>query len=116
MFLSFDKTLSKYPTDLAEFPGNRLLYPVTRGFGTRISVKPVLLINCVIPIHAFSVQQESLCKRICCIIACILLAPIVLLMALIGVISHHCSTTYSDTYENLLVYGLEFDRCNSREP
>ena len=112
MFISFDKTSSKYLTDLAESLGNKLLYPVTQGFGTRISVKPVLVIN-DITIHGFSVRQKSLCKRICCVIACILLAPIILLMTLIGVIAYNCSATYQFTCQRLYIYGLEFDRSSS---
>lgn len=112
MFISFDKTLSRHSTDLAEAFGNKLLYPVTQGFGTRISVKPVLVIDDM-TIHGFSVKQESLCKRICCVIACILLAPIVLLMTLIGVIAYNCSATYQFTCQRLYIYGLEFDRSSS---
>ncbi|AAF39298.1 hypothetical protein C6H88_02270 [Chlamydia muridarum str. Nigg] len=109
MFISFDKTLSRHSTDLAEAFGNKLLYPVTQGFGTRISVKPVLVIDDM-TIHGFSVKQESLCKRICCVIACILLAPIVLLMTLIGVIAYNCSATYKRVQDLYLATGLEFGK------
>ncbi|AVM88199.1 hypothetical protein C6H88_02275 [Chlamydia muridarum str. Nigg] len=110
MFISFKGTRA----DAAEIIGRKLLSPVTSAFGFNVSVRPAITFKgCKEEFCIFSVKQESLCKRICCVIACILLAPIVLLMTLIGVIAYNCSATYQFTCQRLYIYGLEFDRSSS---
>lgn len=94
MFVSFDKTLAnEYGPDTAESLGNLLSYPVNRGFGSLVAVKT--LGHKSLPL--FSIKVVSICKQICCIIATILLAPIILLMALAGIIAYNCSTSYQQT-------------------
>lgn len=94
MFVSFDKTLAnEYGPDTAESLGNLLSYPVNRGFGSLVAVKT--LGHKSDPF--FSIKIVSICTRICCIIATILLAPIILLMALAGIIAYNCSTSYQQT-------------------
>ena len=94
MFISFDKTLAnEYGPDTAESLGNLLSYPVNRGFGSLVAVKT--LGHKSLPL--FSIKVVSICKQICCIIATILLAPIILLMALAGIIAYNCSTSYQQT-------------------
>lgn len=94
MFVSFDKTLAnEYGPDTAESLGNLLSYPVNRGFGSLVTVKT--LGHKSLPL--FSIKVVSICKQICCIIATILLAPIILLMALAGIIAYNCSTSYQQT-------------------
>ncbi|MCI5642180.1 MAG: hypothetical protein MR276_03590 [Chlamydia suis] len=94
MFVSFDKTLAnEYGPDTAESLGNLLSYPVTRGFGSLVAVKT--LGHKSFPL--FSTKVVSICTQICCIIATILLAPIILLMALAGIIAYNCSTSYQQT-------------------
>ncbi len=94
MFVSFDKTLAnEYGPDTAESLGNLLSYPVNRGFGSLVAVKT--LGHKSFPL--FSTKVVSICTQICCIIATILLAPIILLMALAGIIAYNCSTSYQQT-------------------
>lgn len=94
MFVSFDKTLAnEYGPDTAESLGNLLSYPVNRGFGSLVAVKT--LGHKSFPL--FSIKVVSICTQICCIIATILLAPIILLMALAGIIAYNCSTSYQQT-------------------
>lgn len=94
MFVSFDKTLAnEYGPDTAESLGNLLSYPVNRGFGSLVAVKTVG--HKSLPL--FSTKVVSICTQICCIIATILLAPIILLMALAGIIAYNCSTSYQQT-------------------
>lgn len=94
MFVSFDKTLAnEYGPDTAESLGNLLSYPVNRGFGSLVAVKT--LGHKSFPL--FSIKVASICTQICCIIATILLAPIILLMALAGIIAYNCSTSYQQT-------------------
>ncbi len=94
MFVSFDKTLAnEYGPDTAESLGNLLSYPVNRGFGSLVAVKT--LGHKSLPL--FSTKVVSICTQICCIIATILLAPIILLMALAGIIAYNCSTSYQQT-------------------
>lgn len=94
MFVSFDKTLAnEYGPDTAESLGNLLSYPVNRGFGSLVAVKT--LGHKSLPL--FSIKVVSIGKQICCIIATILLAPIILLMALAGIIAYNCSTSYQQT-------------------
>lgn len=94
MFVSFDKTLAnEYGPDTAESLGNLLSYPVNRGFGSLVAVKT--LGHKSFPL--FSIKVVSICTQICCIIATILLAPIILLMALAGIVAYNCSTSYQQT-------------------
>ncbi|MDD7385762.1 MAG: hypothetical protein PUG20_01985 [Chlamydia suis] len=94
MFISFDKTLaSEHGPDTAESIGNLLSYPVNRGFSSLVAVKT--LGHKSDPF--FSIKIVSICTRICCIIATILLAPIILLMALAGIIAYNYSTSYQQT-------------------
>ena len=94
MFISFDKTLaSEHGPDTAESIGNLLSYPVNRGFSSLVAVKT--LGHKSDPF--FSIKIVSICTRICCIIATILIAPIILLMALAGIIAYNYSTSYQQT-------------------
>lgn len=96
MIVTFDKYFApKLGPDAFERLGNMLLYPIVRGFGSLISVKTIGKSS----LPFFSEKTILLCKRIICIVCCILAAPIACLLVLAGLISYTCSTTYQRTFK-----------------
>lgn len=96
MIVTFDKYFApKLGPDAFERLGNMLLYPIVRGFGSLISVKTIGKSS----LPFFSERTILLCKRIICIVCCILAAPIACLLVLAGLISYTCSTTYQHTFK-----------------
>lgn len=91
MLIFFDKSQSGALPDRLERAGNLLRFAVNRGMASQIKVTSVQSGHIF-----FSEKMISVCKRIACIVLCIVLAPFCLLGALIGTIAYKLSNSYQN--------------------